>query len=511
MRRIAAAITLAVGIPVLLAFGLGAKEDGGSGYQVRAIFDNAAYAVPGEELRVAGQKVGKIDSLGIAYERKAAVTLSVDTPGFSPFHKDAHCTIRPQSLIGEKYVECTPGSTKSPELEAIPDGQPGAGNHLLPLAQTSSPVDIDLIGNINRLPYRQRFAIIINEFGTALAGRGRDLNEAIHRANPALRETDRVLNILAQQNRTLADLARDSDTVIAPLAAKRKRVSHFIVAANETGKATAERSADIERTFERFPSFLRELRPTLQALGDFSDEFTPVLADLHTAAPDLNRFITQLGPFSKAATTSVVSLGRATVRGRPALIRSLPLVKQLATFAKNAGPVGKNLDLLTASFDKTGGIERLMDYIFFQVTAINGFDGISHYLRAGLMANLCSAYATVPAGGCNSNFTTASSSSKSQAPRDKSLQRLHAALADATGTGTDSKTGAAANGKKSKKAKKRESSNPFTALRELTDPHNAKQRRTTLRHATGGGKTASDLFPPEAEDQALDYLLGNDR
>src|SRR3954447_24905590 len=139
MRRILAIVLLTLGIPTVLALGLGAKTDGGSGYQVRAIFDNAAYAVPGEEVRVAGQRVGAIDSLDVAYERKAAVTFSVDTAGFSPFHKDAHCTIRPQSLIGEKYVECSPGSTRTPEIGTIPDGQPGQGKHLLPLAQTSSP------------------------------------------------------------------------------------------------------------------------------------------------------------------------------------------------------------------------------------------------------------------------------------------------------------------------------------------------------------------------------------
>ena len=180
-------VMLAVGLPVVLALGVGAKNDGGSGYQVRAIFDNAAYAVPGEEVRVAGVRVGQIDSLDVAYGNKAAVTFTIDSPGFAPFHKDAHCTIRPQSLIGEKYVECTPGSTSSPEIKTIAAGQPGAGKHLLPLAQTSSPVDIDLIGDINRLPYRQRLALVINEFGTALAGRGEDLNRAIHRANPALR------------------------------------------------------------------------------------------------------------------------------------------------------------------------------------------------------------------------------------------------------------------------------------------------------------------------------------
>jgi virulence factor Mce-like protein len=502
MRRLAGIILLVVGIPVLMAFGLGAKEDSGSGYEVRAIFDNAAYAVKGEEVRIAGVSVGKIDKLDVAQERKAAITFTIEKAGFAPFHKDAHCTIRPQSLIGEKYVECTPGSVKSPELETIPDGQPDAGKADLPLEQTSSPVDIDLIGNINRLPYRQRLTIIVNEFGTALAGRGDDLNAAIHRANPALRETDKVLAVLASQNRVLANLARDSDTVIAPLADKRRRIANFIVEANKTGTATAERGADIERSFERFPGFLRQLQPTLQQLSDFADENTPVLVDLHTAAPDLNRFIKVLGPFSRSATTATVSLGKATVKGRPALVDSLPLVTQLANFAKNALPVGNNLAALTRSLDKTGAIERIMDYIFFQVTAINGFDGVSHYLRAGLMANLCSAYATVPAGGCNSNFTSGGGSSKVQTTGDPTLDKLHAALADASGV-------KATGGKKAKK-KKRESANPFTALRELTDPSAAQQRRTTHRNATGGDNPLSERFgPQDAQDQALDYLLGN--
>jgi virulence factor Mce-like protein len=502
-----AIVLLAVGIPTVLALGLGAKTDGGSGYQVRAIFDNAAYAVPGEEVRVAGQKVGQIDSLDIAYERKAAVTFSIDTAGFSPFHKDAHCTIRPQSLIGEKYVECTPGSRGSPNLDVVPDGQPGAGKHLLPLQSTSSPVDIDLIGDINRLPYRQRFAIIINEFGTALAGRGGDLNAAIHRANPALRETDKVLAILAKQNKVLADLAVNSDRVIAPLADKRKRIAHFINAANATGTATAERSADIERTFQDFPGFLRELRPTLQQLGDFADQTTPVLTDLHTAAPDLNRFITALGPFSKSATTSIVSLGKATVIGRPAIVKSLPLTKQVAAFAKNALPVGKNLDALTRSFDKTGGIERLMDYIFFQVTAINGFDGVSHYLRAALIANLCSAYALQPAGGCNANFTSGGGNGKVQAKTgDPGLDRLHAALAAQLADGSN------ANGTGGKPAKKQgKGADPFKTLRELTDPQAVQQRRTTHDNATGRGPSrqpGQGLYHRAPEDQALDYLLG---
>src|SRR5215208_915687 len=242
MRRVAAIVLLIVAVPALLAFAVGAKEDSSSGYQVRAIFDNASFVVPGEDVKVAGVKVGKVKTLDVTEDKKAAMTFEVTNGGFQPFHSDGHCSIRPQSLIGERYVECTPGTDAAPALQEIPDGQEGAGERLLSVEKTSSPVDVDLVNNIMRLPYRQRFAIIINEFGTALAGRGDDLNEAIHRANPALRETDKVLAILARQNRVLANLQRESDAVLAPLADRRKRVTSFINNANQTGEATAERA-----------------------------------------------------------------------------------------------------------------------------------------------------------------------------------------------------------------------------------------------------------------------------
>src|SRR3712207_8246152 len=127
MRRIAAIVLLLGAVPAILAFSLGAGgDDAGSGCRVRAVFDNAAFVVPGEDVKVAGVKVGAVDSLGVE-DKKAVITLKITEPGFSPFHEDAHCSIRPQSLIGERYVECTPGTDASPALEPIPAGEPGAG------------------------------------------------------------------------------------------------------------------------------------------------------------------------------------------------------------------------------------------------------------------------------------------------------------------------------------------------------------------------------------------------
>ncbi|HEU0019026.1 MAG TPA: MlaD family protein [Thermoleophilaceae bacterium] len=402
MRRLVTAFALAALVVVaLIAVGAGGSDDG---YRVRAIFDNVSAAVPGEDVKVAGARVGTIESLDVTAENKAAVVLAIDVDGFTPFHQDARCTIRPQSLIGEKYVECDPGDASSPPLEQIEQGD-GEGQHLLPLARTSSPVDLDLINDIMRLPFRERLTILLDELGAGLAGRGEDLNELIRRANPALRETDRVLAILARQNRVLANLARDSDTALAPLAREKERVAGFIRNANATGQATAERSDDIELGIQRLPGFLRELRPLMADLEGFADQGAPVARDLRLAGPALSRLIEQIGPFSSAATPSLVSLGKATVTGRPALIETRPLIQDLGDFARQAKPLSTNLDKLTASFDKTGGIERLADYLFFQTLAINGFDGIGHYLRAGLSVNLCALYATQPASGCNSNFT----------------------------------------------------------------------------------------------------------
>jgi len=406
MRRMLGVLALVVSIPALLVLGVGAEGDGDS-YRVRAIFDNVASAVPGEDVKVAGAKVGVIESMDVTDDKKAAVVLEIEEAGFVPFRANARCIVRPQSLIGEKFVECDPGDTSAEPLERIADGD-GEGQHLLPLQRTSSAVDLDLVNNVLRRPFRERLAILLGEFGTGLAGRGNDLNEAIHRANPALRETDRVLEILSNQNRVLADLARDSDQALAPLAREKERVTDFIENANETGQATAARSADIERGIERLPTFLRELRPLMADLDGFAGQATPVMRDLNAAGEDISRLISALGPFSEGARVSLETLGDATETGRPALIRTRPLIRDLADFGERARPVSTDLDKLTASLDRSGGIERLMDFFYFSTLSINGFDEISHYLRAATLVNTCSGYALTPTPACDAHYTPTS-------------------------------------------------------------------------------------------------------
>jgi phospholipid/cholesterol/gamma-HCH transport system substrate-binding protein len=409
VKRVAAIAVVLIAASVLVVFATGAAAPPPNTYRVRAIFENAFSVIPGEDVKVAGVKVGKVDDLDVTADQKAAVVLRIDKPGFKDFRRDAECTIRPQSLIGEKFVECTPtqpradGEKAPPPLRRIRRGE-GRGQYLLPVSQTSRPVDLDLVANVMRLPERERLSIILNELGTALAGRGPELRRAIRNADPALKETDKVLAILAGQNRELEDLARTSDTIMAPLARDRAQVAGFVDRASVVATATASQDTALERNIQRLPEFLRQLRPTMTRLGSLSDEMTPVLSDLDAVAPDLNRFVLELGPFSAAATPAIERAGQASVVGREALVEARPIVQDLGRFASQLRPLSANAQSLLTSFRDTGGIERALDYIFFQVAAINGFDSVSHYLRAGLIVNTCTQYALTTAPDCSANF-----------------------------------------------------------------------------------------------------------
>jgi hypothetical protein len=237
-----------------------------------------------------------------------------------------------------------------------------------------------------------------------------------------------------------------------------------------------------------------------------------VLADLRAASPDLARFIGELGPFSNASIPALASLGDAADVGRPALERSRPLIRDLSSFAADAGPVSKNLDDLTKSLDESGGIERAMDYLFFQMTAVNGFDGVSHYLRAALITNLCSSYAIEPVNGCNANFGTTRvvRPGGAAAKSDPTLAALRKALAGGVRLVTEGGKPVDENGGTSNQP----TLSAEEAKRQLNDPKVAQQREDALNAIRRGAATGESPYfagPKAPEEAALDYLLGNDR
>jgi ABC-type transporter Mla subunit MlaD len=404
MRRLLGSLAVLAGVAVLIGFGTGAANPrAASDYEVRAIFDNAAFAVSGEQVRIAGAPVGTITSLAVTRHNQAVVTMTINDGAFTPWHADATCAIRPQSLIAERYIDCNPGTSSAPPLQRITSGA-GAGSHLLPVTRTSSPIDPDIVQNISQQPVREALSVILDELGTGLAARGSDLNEVILRANPALGYTDRVFRILARQNHVLARLASDSQTVLAPLARARTSIADFVRRANSTAVATAARSAALSRSIHLLPSFLGRLRPLLADLGKLAGQGTPLMSSLGASASGLNREFTNLTPFARAARAALLRLGDTAQRSQSWLVDSEPLARQLLSLGSATKPSSRQLERLTASLDNSGAIPQLMRVLFYGAQATNGFNQDGHYVRADVLVGSCTGYARTPVFGCSANF-----------------------------------------------------------------------------------------------------------
>jgi virulence factor Mce-like protein len=409
---------VAIVAAVLLAFvftGAGGGEEGKT-YEIE--FDNAFGLSKGGDLKIGGVVAGQMTDFTL--DRKppyrVVVTVKVTKDGFDTLRSDATCAVRQQSLIGEYFVDCEVGKAK----DEIADGG------RIKVEQTSSTIPLDLIQNVMRRPYRERFRIIISELGTGLAGRPQDLNEVVRRAHPALRETSETIAILARQNKLITEFIENSDVVSAEIEPIKEDVARWAREASETASIQASRSTELARYWNRLPVFLAELEPTMAQLEATADEQIPTLRQLTTAAPELQEFLETVPAFARNSRGSLSALGETSKTGRAAFAESREEIAELNALAENAPRFAKPLRQLlqtiddrarsieddpeagvrappapdkTAYKDKQGytGMEALLNYVYWQTMAINAYDDVGHLLRIVLTAGSpCSRYQTRP-------------------------------------------------------------------------------------------------------------------
>src|SRR5215203_2429979 len=399
MRRILSTVLLlAVAGAAALAL-VAAGDKGPEKPKYTVVLDNAFGIVAGADMKVAGVRAGTIKDLEVDPKtHKALVSIEIDKAGFGSLRKDVTCESRPQSLIGEYYIDCKPGN--SPEKLA--------SGSTIPVEQTTSTIPLDLVNNILRRPYRERLGIILDELGAGVAGRAEDINDVVRRASPALRETDRVLAKLATQNQTLKQLVTDADTTLGDLAANKRDVGRWVVETKQTAAASAERREDIAAGLQRLPTFLRELRPTMDALGDASEAQVPSLQNLNASSGQLATFLQNLKPLSESTQVNLRSLAEASRKGRPAVKAAQPVVAELSKatekapeLANNSAMVFEHLNDRKHAVEKDPrspggqgytGFEAILQWLFDQSQAINIYDKNGYILKVNLFHSKCSDY-----------------------------------------------------------------------------------------------------------------------
>lgn len=407
-RRLLVAVSVVAAIAagiVLLASGRSGSS-GGDRYEVDVIFDHARGLIPGQLVQVAGGRVGKIEKVAVSEDFKARISLSVDKR-FAPFREDASCSIRPQGLIAENYVQCDPGTADAPELRGS-GGKPPT----VPVERTTLPVNLTDLFELWNVPTRDRLAVLVSELGIATAARGADINAILRRANPALGKARKVIRLLLDQRTELLSAIDDSDRALARLVPHADGTRRLLRRAAAVLTRTGRRSSDVAASIERLPRLLRAARPALERLGEVSAAGIPLLAQINRSAPALLR-LTYDGPrLARVARPTLARLAPVLNNGAGVVKRSLPLARALRIYARQSLPSAKLVGRLLPNLNEQGFPDNLMRFLFYAALATSRFDDTSHILPAHIDFTECAQYATEPVEGCSANYSTTPAASR---------------------------------------------------------------------------------------------------
>lgn len=382
----------------LAASGCGGNGDGDR-YRVDAIFDNAGFLIAGQDVKIAGAKVGEVVDVRLTEDRRARIEMAIDRR-FAPFRSDADCAIQPQSLIGEKFLQCEPGTTRGRPLTAS-DGRPPT----VPLSNTHSPIDLDLVLGALRQPTTTRAAMLLSGLGSGLAGRAGDLNDAIRRADPAFGAVEELLTEVNAERATIRRLITDAERLVTTVDRGREDAVDFVVAARALTETTAARRAELRTTLQGVPPLLDAARPSLRSLQRLAVGGLPTVRELRAAAPEARRLLASVTPFVSRTDPTLRQLTRTGRDARVAVRASAGQVRRLRRLTTSLRPAAASAAALFESMREKGAVEGLQRFLYWGTAALSRFDSVSHILPAYLQAvDACNLYATVSTPGCSARF-----------------------------------------------------------------------------------------------------------
>jgi len=313
-------------------------------YEIKVPFNEATQLAEQSDVRISGVNVGKVQSIALAPNRKQALaTVAIDDQ-YAPLPKSTRAILRTKTLLGETYIELTPGSRKGPEL---------ADGGTLPEANIAESVQLDEIFRTFNAPTRHAFQEWMQEAAVAINGQGQNLSYAIGGLEPTFTEFDKLFRILSTQKLAVSQLFRNGATTFQALRGREGELANLIQSSNAVFSTTARRDQDIEALFRAFPTFLDESKLTLDRLKGFSlkadplmrqlvpaaEQLSPTLIALSKLAPESKAFFEGLGPVIKRAPAGFAAFRKIFRDEFP------PLLRALDPFIRNLNPILVGLKL----------------------------------------------------------------------------------------------------------------------------------------------------------------------
>lgn len=204
-------------------------------YVVGAVFASGAQLVAGDDVTIDGFRVGRVESLQpVAGGAQAVLQIHND---YAPLYRDARAMVKSKNLLGETYVELSRGT---PQAGPLPDGG------RIDLSQTLTPVEVSEVLDVLDAGTRDRLALLINQLGESVQGRGQDLNASAADLRDVARSLESIATAVAGQADHLDTLLADLRKVLETLAAYHTQFAALIGDWDRLMRTLASRETDLE-------------------------------------------------------------------------------------------------------------------------------------------------------------------------------------------------------------------------------------------------------------------------
>jgi phospholipid/cholesterol/gamma-HCH transport system substrate-binding protein len=326
------------------------------GYEFRVSFPNAQELATQADVRIAGVSVGRVVGKTLdPHGNRTIATIEMDNQ-FAPVRQDARAILREKTILGETYVELTPGT---PHARTVADGG------LLGRGQVQPAVQLDQIFNAFDPATRRAFQVWQQELARSLTGNDQNLNSVLGNLPRFAADATDVVQVLDIQRAALVNLLANGGTVFSALSHNQRALRNLITSAETTFATTAANNQALAATFHAFPTFLVETRntmarlqtfaldadPLIKALVPVSQQLGPTLHAVQVLSPDLHTLFVKLGPLITASKTGLPAI-------RDVLLGATPLLGALGPFLEQLNPILSWLSLhqqLISDFISNGG------------------------------------------------------------------------------------------------------------------------------------------------------------
>src|SRR4051794_5273899 len=304
-------------------------------YELRANFPEATTLAEQADVRIAGVTVGKMIKKELDRGGNRTRTVLSINHRYAPLPRDTRAVLRQKTLLGETFVELSPGHKSAGYL---PD------HAILPDAQVEPTVELDEILRTFDPRTKAAFQNWVRSSALQIKGTApQDFNDALGNLAGFAQDGADVFHVLDDQHVEVRQLIKNTGVVFAALNERKGQLRDLIVNSQRTFSATAAEQDALATTFAIFPTFLDEsrltaarlqrfainTRPLIDELKPVADNLGPTVRDLSALSPDLITLFTHLKPVIAAAPKTLPDAARFLKGARPVLEALHPFLQEL--------------------------------------------------------------------------------------------------------------------------------------------------------------------------------------